>query len=403
MILNFRFKVHSVMELLPYIVLSSSIVILHAFSLESGINMLSVGVMAIALVFIFFRYKEIDRYDLGLVLLWILMYCSATNNPNFRLSTFMYSGLFIFQFISLRVYSKFIKRDNYLALIEILLYAFGLVLLIQQLSEIAGINGFNRNGEFEIRFKMNSLAQEPSMFPPSIALLFLMYIRIKYLNTLQIVGLRQIYKENRRICWIVMYMLLSCGTTSAIILLPIVLLFFWKSHIFKYIPFFIISFIIGYFVIGYFYPQTIERISMILGVIGSFDPMQIYDADQSASARISPYLFYLNDFDLTNWHIWFGYGHDYGTKFLSWQMLGKEMGNEIGIGGIVNYLYDYGIIILLYFLVLMKKLVFGKFLSWDFFFWFFAFSMQSFNVPIFWAFFTFTYVTKLFEDNKIKK
>lgn len=58
MIRNFRFKVHSVMELLPYIVLSSSIVILHAFSLEGGINMLTVGVMAIASVFIFLDTKK---------------------------------------------------------------------------------------------------------------------------------------------------------------------------------------------------------------------------------------------------------------------------------------------------------------------------------------------------------
>ena len=400
MLQKIRFKVHSLKELLPYTILASSIVILHAMSIDGGLNMLNVGVMVVASISIIFRYKELDRYDLGLVLLWILMYFSAINNPNFRQSTFMYSGLFLFQFIALKTYSKFIKINNYLAFIEFLLYAFGIVLLIQQLSELVGIEGFNRNGEFAIRFKMNSLAQEPSLFPPSIALLFLMYIRVKYLNQLQFVGLKQIYRENKKICWLVLYMLLTCGTTSAIILLPIILLFFLKSHIIKYIPFFVIALICGSLVIGYLYPQTIERISMILGAIRSLDPMQVYDADQSASARISPYLFYMNDFDLANWHIWSGFGHDYGAKYLSWNMLGKELGYEIGIGGIVNFLYDYGVVIFLYFLLLMRKIVFGKFLSWDFFFWFFAFSMQTFNMPIFWAFFTFTYITKLFENNK---
>ncbi len=394
------FKVHSFMELLPYLILASSIVILHMLSINGGVNMLNVGVMVVAFISIIFRYNELNRYDLGLVLLWFVMYLFATNNPHFRQSTFMYSGLFIFQFIALRAYSKYITPENYLAFIKILLYAFALVLFIQQISAIAGIQGFNRNGEFAIRFKMNSLAQEPSLFPPSIALLFLMYIRVKYLNQLQFVGLKQIYRENKKICWIVLYMLFTCGTTSAIILLPIILLFFLKSHIIKYIPFFVIALICGSLVIGYLYPQTIERISMILGAIGSLDPMQVYDADQSASARISPYLFYINDFDLSNWHFWFGFGHDYGTKYLSWNMLGEEMGYEIGIGGIVNFLYDYGAVIFLYFLLLMRKIVFGKFLSWDFFFWFVAFSMQTFNMPIFWAFFTFTYITKLFENNK---
>lgn len=403
MLQKIRFKVHSLKELLPYTILASSIVILHAMSIDGGLNMLNVGVMVVASISIIFRYKELDRYDLGLVLLWILMYFSAINNPDFRQSTFMYSGLFLFQFIALRVYSKYIKLDNYLSFIEILLYAFGLALFVQQLSALVGVDGFNRNGEFAIRFKMNSLAQEPSMFPPSIALLFLMYVRIKYLNKVQYIGISRIYKDNKKICWLVLYMLITCGTTSAIILLPIILLFFLRTHIVKYLPFFVVTLTICCFAIGYFYPQTLERISMILGAIGSLDPMQIYDADQSASARISPYLFYLNDFDLTNWHFLFGFGHDYGTKYLSWNMLGKEFGYEVGIGGIVNYLYDYGIILLLFFLFLMRKMVFEKFLSWDFFFWFFAFSMQTFNMPIFWAFFTFTYVTKLFEDNKIIK
>lgn len=403
MLQKIRFKVHSLKELLPYTILASSIVILHAMSIDGGLNMLNIGVMVVASISIVFRYNELNRYDFGLFLLWILMYFSATNNPDFRQSTFMYSGLFLFQFIALRVYSKFIKLDNYLSFIEILLYAFGLALFVQQLSALVGVEGFNRNGEFAIRFKMNSLAQEPSMFPPSIALLFLMYVRIKYLNKVQYIGISRIYKDNKKICWLVLYMLITCGTTSAIILLPIILLFFLRTHIVKYLPFFVVTLTICCFAIGYFYPQTLERISMILGAIGSLDPMQIYDADQSASARISPYLFYLNDFDLTNWHFLFGFGHDYGTKYLSWNMLGKEFGYEVGIGGIVNYLYDYGIILLLYFLFLMRKMVFEKFWSWDFFFWFFAFSMQTFNMPIFWAFFTFTYVTKLFEDNKILK
>lgn len=395
------FKVHSFMELLPYLILASSIVVLHMLSIDGGVNMLNVVVMVVASISIIFRYKELNRYDLGLVLLWFVMYLSATNNPHFRLSTFMYSGLFIFQFIALRAYSKYIKSENYLAFIKILLYAFALVLFIQQISAIVGIQGFNRNGEFDIRFKMNSLAQEPSMFPPSIALLFLMYVRMKYLNQLQFIGLKQIYRENKKICWLVLYMLFTCGTTSAIILLPIILLFFLKSHIIRYIPFFVIALISGIVIIGYLYPRTIERILNILGAIGSLNPMQVYDADPSASARISPYLFYLKDFDLTNWHIWVGFGHDYGTKYLSWNMLGKEMGSEIGIGGIVNFVYDYGLIIFLYFLFLMRKMVFKKFWSWDFFFWFFAFSMQGFNMLIFWSFFTFTFITKLFENKKI--
>ncbi len=394
---NKRIKTYPFKEVLPYLILTSCIVILHLFSKDGGVNMLNVSVMMVASFSVLLRLRELKRYDWGLILLWGVMFLSASQNSNFRQSTFLYSGLFIFQFISLRIYSKYIRVNKYLAFLRFLIFAYWGVLLIQQISEITGFSGFNRNGEFFIRFKMNSLAQEPSMLPPSVALLFLMYIRIKYLNRVNVIDLKQLYKENKKICWILLYILLSCGTTSAIILLPIILLFFLKNHIVKYIPFFCAILLSGSVLINYFYPQTIERISNILGVIGSFDPMAIYDADQSGSARISPYLFYLYDFDLKNPNFWFGFGHDYGAKHLSWEMLGKEFGYEVGIGGIINYLYDYGFLIFAFFMFLMRQIVFKSFLSWDFFFWIFAFSMQTFNMPIFWAFFTFTYVTRLME------
>lgn len=79
MLQKIRFKVHSLKELLPYTILASSIVILHAMSIDGGLNMLNVGVMVVASISIIFRYKELDRYDLGLVLLWILMYPQIRN------------------------------------------------------------------------------------------------------------------------------------------------------------------------------------------------------------------------------------------------------------------------------------------------------------------------------------
>ena len=373
-------------KFLTICILLFTTVVLHDFSNSGGQNMIMIGVMFLCVFVLPFRLKLFDFWDLLLFTIFLLEMTQSIIHPaNFRLSTVLYSALFMVQFAMLKVLTpRYLRMKDYVKLIRGLIYLFTAVLILQQLSELVGVEGFNRNGLFSARWKMNSLAQEPSSLPPIIMLLLLSYTKMKELALGKSLSLKESIIGDKKLWFAGLYTSIGCGTTSGIFVVPIFLLYFFRKHLIKYLPHFAF---LGGALVGAFavlFPYAVERFVAILNVIGTMDPNLLYAADPSGSARIAPYMIAIQEFDLADRYFWLGHGVDYATFHFSSILVGQELDAEIGIGGIINFFYDYGAIAFLCFILYIRKYCFNSFWSFNFLLWVLVFSVSPFNTASAW-------------------
>lgn len=388
--------------IIVYIILFSQIVVLHDFANATSMNIFMLGVMGASAMILPFRMKYIIKWDFLLLLVFIILLSSQYLHPRtFRMSTVMYSAMFMTQCVVFRtyIYSNSLSIDKYMKLIRALVFMFCAVLIIQQVMELAGMKGFNKWGHFESRWKLNSLAQEPSHLPPTMLLLLLSYSKIQQIIRGENFSLKSMFTEDKKF-WIAgLYTMIGCGTTSGIFITPVFLAYFFQKQILKRLPILLLALLSLYFIFNYFFPYITERFNIIFETIWEIDPLLMYIADPSAAARISPYMFLIHEFSLTDINFLFGHGVDYAVHYFSLMLLGEELGKETGIGGLINFIYDYGIIAFLCFIIYIRKLCFHSFFSYEFIAWILVYTVCDFNVSLLWASILVFGINKWFEQN----
>lgn len=378
-----------------YIIIIFALVTLLDFSNNAGQNIIMLCVMGVCPIILFFKIWRIEANDfLIFTVLLILLFSYYIHPEQFRLSTVLYSGMFIIQFVTYKALAKqYINIYSFRKLLVVLLYLFFVVLVIQQISRLAHLPEFNSWHYKE--FKMNSLAQEPSALPPTIIIMFYSIVKVDEILLGRGVTFKEHFKKCRRLWILFFYMIFTCGSTTGIFILPIFLLYFWRKDVIKKLPTIAISLVALVYVFSLISPFVTERMIAIVNALASLDPMKIYEADSSASARLAPYLIYFNDIDLFSLDFWLGHGVDYGISHMSLFLLGYVDEERVsGIGGLVNFAYDYGFIAFILFLIYLRKNIF-RFKSFDFILWLFVFTVQGFNISLFWAPIILMYTTKL--------
>lgn len=382
-----------------YLILFFTVVVIHIFANAAGQNMLMLGVMGYCAILLPSRIKRTDSWDLLPILIFVVMFCSQYIHPKeFRISTVLYSAMFMIQCVVFRTYlNEDFKIEGYMKFVKMLVYLFTSVLILQQALQLVHVQGFNRILFADTPWKMNSLSQEPSFLPPTMMLLLLSYAKMKQLTNKETEDIKELWKRDKRLWMAGLYTMVGCGTTSGIFIFPVFLAYFFQKQIIKSLPIVLLLGTVGYIVFSNLFPYVVERFNNIFEVIWQMDPQMMYYADASASARIAPYMFLVNEFSLYDSNFWFGHGIDYATHYFSLMLVGEEKGSEIGIGGLVNFLYDYGLIALLAFLAYIKRLCFKSFLSYEFIAWLLIYSIYSFNVSLLWGSILFFAVNKYFE------
>ena len=110
--------------------------------------------------------RKLDSIDIMFFLLLFLMFVSGNFHPGFRGISYMYSLCFVFSFLCMR--KAFINgvfpKERMQKILRNVLYAYAIVLVIQQICVIVGISPINQTFGFENKWKLPSLAQEPSHF-----------------------------------------------------------------------------------------------------------------------------------------------------------------------------------------------------------------------------------------------
>lgn len=126
-----------------------------------------------------------------------------------------------------------------------------------------------------------------------------------------------------------------------------------------------------------------DRIINILTSVNLNDIEGLRTIDSSASYRILPFYYYLNNINLTDFHFYFGYGAGAGSEFLIPFLFNVPV-SEFQGGFLPQFLYDYGLIFGLAFVIFIRREILMKWWSFDTFLILFLLTNANFNTQVFW-------------------
>ena len=330
----------------PYLI----ILILIAFAISPAIalgednrNLLLICVMGLS-PFIILNYARFDRINTWLILFMVsIVIIPLIHQPqSMRWSTVLYSFMFSLTFIAYQelLNQSYFTPKKYLKILKYLILAYFMVLLIQQFCVLTGLPIFNlSNYDPSNRWKLNSLASEPSHSARIVALLMYSYVTIKKLVTNRKYSFKLEYKKDKWIWISFIWTMATMGSGTAFLFLPLVLLMFVRFK--NLISVFIL--VGGIFLLDNFFEIfAFDRVYKTVVASSTLDKNLIINTDHSASIRIVPFIILFEMVSLNSLNGWFGHGIDYVSGFLSDVMPGLKEGTSGG--GLLSLWIEYGFI-----------------------------------------------------------
>jgi hypothetical protein len=374
-----------------FVNLVSLSIALSSFIGGEGINVLLVGTMIFSVVICFSSLLKVNRNYLVLYLLPVTLLLAGLIHPSFfRLSSYLYGLLFVlFYIVNLNLLDKkLFELVDLVKILKYLIYSYFLVLVVQQAMYLVGVSNF-LNKIFATGFKFNSLATEPSYSVTIVALLFNFFIRIKEKVNGRKLDFLDVKKDGT-IWFSFVYFMLLTGSTYGIFLLLLFLLSFIKKA--KYII------MIGCFIFLIIYVSIAVNFTPAVRLLAVFNAFSFNEknylalvaADHSASIRILPPILLLGHLD---YYTFFGKGAGYSGVIIPKLIPGIEAGTHGG-GILPAFIVDQGLLNSFILVLIFRKYVVTKILSFEFLLLFFSMLNTSFNAQLFWCLITFLTIQK---------
>lgn len=347
------------------------------------------------LVVIFDGYKPDKNLALLLGILFIMFMAGKVFHPEtFRMNSYVYTISFFVLFLSYDVViqKNAIPIKTLEKFFRYLIYAYALVLLIQQLEVLVGIekpiNLTMFGGREENPFKLNSLAIEPSNVGRIMPCVMFCWMKIQeILRNESKYMYKHIWKEDKKIWILFLYVTLGCGSMTSFFSVVVLFLYFVNKKNIKYLPFILLfggGLILGLMKAS---PKMNERIENLFKVNYSSADM-IVDTDASSSARIVPFIIYFNSIGLDSGTI-LGHGMDALEKESTYLIVTPERianDDRVGANNIFGLLYNYGIFCGILFFIFLFRNISPKFISYETLFYFLIFIVQYINDFVLWGF-----------------
>ena len=374
-----------------------------AFALDSSnMNILLIGVMLISPIILFISIRSISIEDILLILFMLsIIFSPLINHPEtMRWSTVIYSCMFIISFITYKhlLYKDVFGIEDFEKLIRYLIYAYTLILIIQQLCVLLGLPIFNLSNYNPAEpWKLNSLTSEPSHSARIMGLLMFSFVLIKQIILDRKYSFSIDFKSDR-IVWISFFwtMLTMNSGTAFLFILIIFSMFLSIRNLLGLI----ISFILVGFIVSIFNITAFDRTFKIIEAIFTLDTNKIIIADPSASVRIVPLILLSQLVNVTSLNDWFGYGIDHVSTILSSLVYIGGMPDGWSGGGMLLIWVEYGFLSFLLFSFVSFKLIFEKGNLLTIVFWFFLIFLYGINSQIVWITIILLFTTKYFKKKR---
>ena len=224
-------------------------------------------------------------------------------------------------------------------MIRIIIYAFTIILVIQQICLICGLPVPNEAMVYpQAPWKLNSLTAEPSHTTVTLATLMYFYTQTRRISDPDINLFKEIKSEWLLwLCW--GWTLFSTVNASAFLLAPLSLLPYVTHRNIWYCVGAIGILAILLFVTPVGRMGQLDRLRKVICATITLDTDAIEEADSSAAARIAPTIWGAQAIDITEADTWKGHGTDADQRDI------KERpcdGLNRGFAGIFSMFYNYG-------------------------------------------------------------
>lgn len=373
-----------------------------AFALGAGNrNLLLIGVMGIS-PFIVLAYHRFIRTEIWLVLfmLSIVLVPLVYQPQSMRWSTVMYSFMFGFTFMAYvsLLYQKTFTVAMYLKILKYLIYAYFIVLLIQQFCVLTGLPIFNLSNYDPMEpWKLNSLAAEPSHSARIVALLMFCYITVKEFILKRKYNFRLDIKDDKWVWIAFLWTMVTMGSGTAFLFIAIVLMKFMRVK--NIIALSVIVAIIVY-IVDIMGITAFERTLAIFKATLTFNIDTIIHTDLSAAIRIVPMIILAKMVDVTTLNGWLGHGIDYVSTFMG--ELIPAVSENFSAGGMFVLWMEYGFLSFILFVIFSFSNSFRKGDYLTIIFWFMLVFMYGVNGQIVWLALVLLFTNKYFAKG-IKK
>lgn len=367
-----------------------------AFALGDGNkNMLLIGAMCLSPYYFFHYPVIIPKVDIPLTILCFMMIAFPLifHPETMRWSTVLYSCLFCLYFmVFARVLSvKEYSLLDFAQLLKGLIFAYCIVLIIQQFCVLFGLPIFNVSNYTPLEpYKLNSLMSEPSHSARIIPILMYFYILVKERINGEMYVLKERFTEDRKVWLAFLWSVLTMGSATAFIFLLII--------VFKVFPSFkkantLLVIVVGILAVSVAVNENhnFDRAFRFAEAVTTLDEQQVIKADGSGAHRIVQSFRGAKFVSLKNRNDWMGYGVDADQKLVPNFQRGLT-----GNGGLFTLWINYGFLVCALWWVFTILMVYNKdtpFIS--LFIWFLAvLIMGGMNNQIIWLVLIISYCYK---------
>ena len=329
-------------------------------------NYFVVGIMALSCLFYFISILNFYKGEVYAYIFYIsLFFCLVEFPKSFRDITLEYTLMFVMTFVVyLRMlYSGLLKYQSYLKLLKYILYAYFIMLVLQQICVMTHYPIINYILGDSDEFKLNALAPEPSLSARIVVILFYSYICMR---EYQLNRSYRLFSDSISDWWVwlcFLYLMLTMGSATAYFLLAIFiigrfisipLIFGWAMVIVIYILFSFQELQI----------IPLQRIATFVAALLSNSPENIIVADHSASIRVLPVYYYIYEANVFSFDFWFGKGIDYSKILFPMRIPG--LSEDSSVGGIFPSLFlNHGMLSGILLILMVYKNCFSKLWSYS--------------------------------------
>lgn len=373
-----------------YVILIAVSVWIKAFEIVHPFNtslIIVMGLSSIMLIWHILHHGISKDSIIGFGLLLVMFFCSKLTSLHWRNSTFYYTCLFVLNyllFLQLRT-SKAFTEHNFLNVVKWLIYVYTGVIVLQQLCLLVEIEPWNYTlGEegayLNDEMRINGLSPEPSNISRYMMIFMMAYIGIyRHINgKLQI---KAFFKTNKRLFLCFLWSMLTIGSTTAVIFLPLVFAPFISR---KNMILIIACGLALFALLSYLNFSSFQRALNFIPAVLSLNIDKIFEADNSGAYRVINIINLFQHYDLFSLNGIFGYGHDYDV-YLTDRYLSNYLVLGTGGGGIFVVMLNYGMISFIILLIFIWRTCYCSFNKLPFWITFFIISIQGINVQIFWC------------------
>jgi hypothetical protein len=305
-------------------------------------NLLLIGFMALSPALVLAKRITRDQLILYIFMLTITLFPPLVSPGYVRWSTIFYTLMFAVSFIA---YTNILRAsrltiERFTSAIRILLLAYFVVFLVQQLGVLTGLPIINESNYSAVRrWSVNALAAEPSHTARFVNLLILAYLLLEEIRLGEKYNLKRRLWADRFIWLGYAWISITIGSVTALLFIPIIF-----SKIMNQRNFLFVSVVVIILVLTLTQTSNVvfDRASRFVEALATFDHEALMSADHSGSLRFAPLLVLSAYVELFSVQGMFGHGVDTVSQFMTNYIRGVPEGYTGG--GMLRVWYEYGFI-----------------------------------------------------------